>query len=112
MHYLDRDCIYDVSKLDPMWIEELFELLVFNDSSWNISRERNFGYVEKILEGTSGDTWLHYAEGANEWLFDAPDYLDTEYVEAVIDIEHVLFVKEATLVEEIEFNSKRVVILC
>lgn len=111
MHYLDRDCIYDVSKLDPMWIEELFELLVFNDSSWDISRERNFGYVERILEGISGDTWLYYKEGANEWLFDAPDCFDTEYLEAVIDIEHVLFGKEVTLVEEIKFNSKRVVIL-
>ena len=65
MHYLNRDCIYDVSKLDPMWIEELFDLLVFNDSFWNISRESNFGYVERILEGTSGDIWLYYEEGAN-----------------------------------------------
>ena len=40
MHYLNRDCIYDVSKLDPIWVEELFELLVFNDSSWATSRER------------------------------------------------------------------------
>ena len=111
MYYLNRDCIYDVSKLDPIYVEELFDLLVHNDPSWHISRERNFGYVERILEGTSGDTWLHYAEGANEWLFDAPDCLDTEYVEAVIDIEHVLFVKEVTLVEEIKFNNKRIVIL-
>ena len=111
MHYLDRDCVYDVSKLDPMWIEELFELLVFNDSSWNISRERNFGYVERILEGTSGDIWLYYEEDANEWSFDAPDCIYTEYIEAVIDIEHVLFDKEVTLVEEIKFNSKRIVIL-
>ena len=111
MYYLNRDCVYDVSKLDPMWIEELFELLVFNDSSWNISRERNFGYVERILDGISGDTWLHYVEGENEWLFDRPDCIDTEYLEAVIDIEHVLFVKEVTLVEEIKFNSKRIVIL-
>ena len=65
MHHLNRDCIYDVSKLDPMWIEELFDLLVFNDSFWNISRESNFGYVERILEGTSGDIWLYYEEGAN-----------------------------------------------
>ena len=111
MHYLDRDCIYDVSKLDPIYVEELFDLLVHNDSSWNISRESNFGYVERILEGISGDTWLYYEEGANEWLFDAPDCLDTEYIEAVIDIEHVLFGKEVTLVEEIKFNNKRVVIL-
>lgn len=111
MYYLNRDCIYDVSKLDPMWIEELFELLVFNDSSWNISRERNFGYVEKILEGTFGDTWLYYSDSSSEWLFDAPDCLDTEYLEDVIDIEHVLFGKEVTLVEEIKFNSKRIVIL-
>lgn len=111
MYYLDRDCIYDVSKLDPMWIEELFELLVFNDSSWNISRERNFGYVERILEGTYGDTWLYYSDSSSEWLFDAPDCLDIEYIDAVIDIENVLFVKKATLVEEIKFNSKRVVIL-
>ena len=111
MHYLDRDCVYDVSKLDPIWVEELFELLVFNDGTWNLSRESNFGYVERILEGTSGDTWLHYAEGANEWLFDSPDCIDTEYLEAVIDIEHVLFDKEVTSVEEIKFNSKRVVIL-
>ena len=111
MHYLNRDCIYDVSKLDPIYVEELFDLLVHNDPSWNISRERNFGYVERILEGTSGDTWLYYEECANEWLFDAPDCLDTEYLEVVIDIEHVLFVKEATLVEEIKFNSKRIFIL-
>ena len=111
MHYLDRDCIYDVSKLDPIYVEELFDLLVHNDPSWHISRETNFGYVERILEGTSGDTWLYYEEGANEWLFDAPDCIDTEYLEAVIDIEDVLFVKEVTLVEEIKFNSKRVVIL-
>ena len=39
MHYLDRDCVYDVSELDPIWVEDLFELLVFNDSSWAISRE-------------------------------------------------------------------------
>ena len=111
MHYLDRDCVYDVSKLDPMWIEELFELLVFNDSSWNISRERNFGYVERILEGTSNDTKLYYSESADEWLFDSPDYIDTEYIDAVVDIEDVLLIKEVTLVEEIKFNSKRVVIL-
>ena len=111
MYYLNRDCIYDVSKLDPIYVEELFDLLVHNDTSWHISRETNFGYVERILEGTSGDTWLYYEEGANEWLFDAPDCLDTEYLEAVIDIEHVLFVKEATLVEEIKFNSKRIFIL-
>lgn len=111
MHHLNRDCIYDVSKLDPMWIEELFDLLVFNDSSWNISGESNFGYVERILEGTSGDIWLYYEEGANEWLFDAPDCIYTEYIEAVIDIEHVLFDKEVTLVEEIKFNNKRIVIL-
>ena len=111
MYYLNRDCVYDVSKLDPMWIEELFELLVFNDGSWNISREINFNYVERILEGTSGYTWLHYAEDTNEWLFDSPDCIDTEYLEAVIDIEHVLFVKEVTLVEEIKFNNKRIVIL-
>ena len=111
MHYLNRDCIYDVSKLDPIYVEELFELLVFNDGSWNISRESNFNYVERILEGTSGNAWLYYSDSSSEWLFDAPDCLDTEYVEAVIDIEHVLFVKEATLVEEIKFNSKRVVIL-
>ena len=111
MYYLNRDCIYDVSKLDPMWIEELFELLVFNDGSWNISSESNFNYVERILEGTSGDTWLYYSDSSSEWLFGAPNYLDTKYVEAVIDIEHVLFVKEATLVEEIKFNSKRIVIL-
>lgn len=111
MHYLDRDCVYDVSKLDPIWVEDLFELLVFNDSSWNISRESNFGYVERILEGTSGDIWLYYEEGANEWLFDAPDCIYTEYIEAVIDIEHVLFDKEVTLVEEIKFNSKTIAIL-
>ena len=111
MHYLDRDCVYNISKLDPIYVEELFDLLVHNDPSWNISRETNFGYVERILEGTSGDTWLYYEEGANEWLFDAPDCIYTEYVEAVIDIEHVLFVKEATLVEEIKFNSKGIVIL-
>ena len=111
MHYLDKDCVYDVSKLDPIWVEELFELLVFNDSSWNASRERNFGYVERILEGISDDTWLYYSESANEWLFDAPDCIDTEYLEAVVDIENVLFGKEVTLVEEIKFNSKRIVIL-
>ena len=111
MHYLDRDCIYDVSKLDPIYVEELFDLLVHNDPSWHISRERNFGYVERILEGTSGDTWLYYSESADEWLFDAPDCIDTEYLEAVIDIEHVLFDKEVTSVEEIKFNSKRIVIL-
>ena len=82
-----------------------------NDPSWHISRESNFGYIERILEGTSGDTWLYYEEGANEWLFDAPDCINTEYIEAVIDIEHVLFGKEVTLVEEIKFNSKRIVIL-
>ena len=111
MHYLDKDCVYDVSKLDPIWVEELFELLVFNDSSWNTSRERNFGYVERILEGISDDTWLYYSESADEWLFDAPDCIDTEYLEAVVDIENVLFGKEVTLVEEIKFNSKRIVIL-
>ena len=111
MHHLNRDCVYDVSKLDPIWVEELFELLVFNDGTWNLSRESNFGYVERILEGTSGDIWLYYAEGANGWLFDAPDCIYTEYLEAVIDIEHVLFGKEVTLVEEIKFNSKRIVIL-
>ena len=111
MHYLDRDCVYDVSKLDPIWVEELFELLVFNDSSWNTSRERNFGYVERILEGISDDTWLYYSESADEWLFDAPDCIDTEYLEAVVDIENVLFGKEVTLVEEIKFNNKRIVIL-
>lgn len=58
MHYLNRDCIYDVSKLDPMWIEELFELLVFNDGSWNISREINFNYVERIL---GRYFWIHMA---------------------------------------------------
>ena len=84
---------------------------MFNDGSWNISREINFNYVERILEGTSGYTWLHYAEDTNEWLFDSPDCIDTEYLEAVIDIEHVLFVKEVTLVEEIKFNNKRIVIL-
>ena len=111
MYYLDRDCVYDVSELDPIWVEELFDLLVHNDPSWNISRESNFNYVERILEGTYGDTWLYYSDSSSEWLFDAPDCLDTEYVEAVIDIEHVLFVKEATLVEGIKFNSKRIVIL-
>lgn len=111
MYYLNRDCVYDVSKLDPMWIEELFELLVFNDSSWNISRERNFGYVERILEGTFGDTWLYYSESADEWFFDASDSVDIEYIDAVVDIENVLFGKEVTLVEEIKFNSKRIVIL-
>ena len=111
MHYLDKDCVYDVSKLDPIWVEELFELLVFNDSSWNTSRERNFGYVERILEGISDDTWLYYSESADEWLFDAPDCIDTEYLEAVVDIENVLFGKEVTLVEEIKFNNKRIVIL-
>ena len=111
MHYLDRDCVYDVSKLDPIWVEELFELLVFNDSSWVISRENNFNYVGRILDGISDDTWLYYSESADEWLFDSPDCIDTEYIDAVIDIEDVLFVKEVTLVEEIKFNSKRVVIL-
>ena len=111
MYYLNRDCVYDVSKLDPIYVEELFDLLVHNDPSWHISREINFNYVERILDGISGDTWLHYAEGANEWLFDSPDCIDTEYLEAVIDIEHVLFVKEVTLVEEIKFNNKRIVIL-
>ena len=111
MHYLDRDCIYDVSKLDPIYVEELFELLVFNDGSWNISSESNFNYVERILEGTSGDTWLYYSDSSSEWLFDAPDCLDTEYIEAVIDIEHVLFGKEVTSVEEIKFNSNIVNVL-
>ena len=111
MHHLNRDCVYDVSKLDPIWVEELFELLVFNDGTWNLSRESNFGYVERILEGTSGDIWLYYAEGVNGWLFDARDCIYTEYIEAVIDIEHVLFDKEVTLVEEIKFNNKRIVIL-
>ena len=111
MHYLDRDCVYDVSKLDPIWIEDLFELLVFNDSSWAISRESNFNYVERILEGTYEDTWLYYSESADEWLFDALDSVDIEYIDAVVDIEHVLFDKEVTLVEEIKFNSKRIVIL-
>ena len=111
MHYLDRDCVYDVSKLDPMWVEELFELLVFTDGTWNLSRESNFNYVERILEGTSGGTWLYYSESENEWLFDTPDCIDTEYIDAVVDIERVLFVKEVTLVEEIKFNNKRVVIL-
>ena len=111
MHYLNRDCIYDVSKLDPMWIEELFELLVFNDGSWNISREINFNYVERILEDTSGDTWLYYSDSSSEWLFDAPDSVDIEYIDAVVDIENVLFGKEVTLVEEIKFNNKRIVIL-
>lgn len=111
MYYLNRDCIYDVSKLDPIWVEELFELLVFNDSSWVISRENNFNYVGRILDGISDDTWLYYSESADEWLFNSPDCIDTEYIDAVIDIEDVLFVKEVTLVEEIKFNSKRVVIL-
>lgn len=111
MYYLDRDCVYDVSELDPIWVEELFDLLVHNDPSWNISRESNFNYVERILEGTYGDTWLYYSDFSSEWFFDTPDCLDTEYVEAVIDIENVLFGKEATLVEEIKFNSKRIVIL-
>ena len=111
MHYLDRDCVYDVSELDPIWVEDLFELLVFNDSSWAISRENNFNYVGRILDGISDDTWLYYSESADEWLFDASDSVDTEYIDAVIDIEDVLFVKEVTLVEEIKFNSKRVVIL-
>ena len=111
MHYLDRDCVYNVSKLDPIYVEELFDLLVHNDPSWHINIESNFGYVERILEGISGDTWLYYEEGKNEWLFDAPDCIYIEYIEAVIDIEHVLFGKEVTLVEEIKFNSKRVVIL-
>lgn len=111
MHYLDRDCVYDVSELDPVWVEDLFELLVFNDSSWAISRENNFNYVGRILDGISGDTWLHYSEFADEWLFDASDSVDTEYIDAVIDIEDVLFVKEVTLVEEIKFNSKIIFIL-
>ena len=111
MHYLNRDCIYDVSKLDPIWVEDLFELLVFNDSSWDISRESNFNYVERILDGISDDTWLYYSESSSEWLFDAPDCLDTEYIEAVIDIEHVLFDKEVTLVEEIKFNNKTIFVL-
>ena len=111
MYYLNRDCIYDVSKLDPMWIEELFELLVFNDSSWAISRENNFNYVGRILDGISDDTWLYYSESADEWLFDASDSVDTEYIDAVVDIENVLFGKEVTLVEEIKFNNKRIVIL-
>ena len=111
MHYLDRDCIYDVSKLDPIYVEELFDLLVHNDPSWHISREINFNYVERILGGTSGETWLYYSESADEWLFDASYSVDTEYIDAVIDIEDVLFVKEVTLVEEIKFNNKRIVIL-
>ena len=111
MYYLDRDCVYDVSELDPIYVEELFDLLVHNDPSWHISRESNFNYVERILDGISDDTWLYYSEDANEWLFDAPDCLDTEYIDAVVDIENVLSVKKATLVEEIKFNSKRVVIL-
>ena len=105
MYYLNRDCIYDVSKLDPMWIEELFELLVFNDGSWNISSESNFNYVERILEGTSGDTWLHYVEGANEWFFNAPDCLDTKYIEAVIDLSK--YFKEY----QFKYNSKIIFIL-
>ena len=111
MYYLNRDCIYDVSKLDPIWVEDLFELLVFNDSSWAISRESNFNYVERILDGISDDTWLYYSESADEWLFGASDSVDIEYIDAVVDIEHVLFVKEVTLVEEIKFNNKRIVIL-
>ena len=111
MHYLDRDCVYDVSKLDPIWVEDLFELLVFNDSSWVISSESNFNYVERILDGISDDTWLYYSESADEWLFDAPDCIDTEYLEVVIDIEHVLFDKEVTSVEEIKFNSNIVNVL-
>ena len=111
MHYLDRDCVYDVSKLDPIYVEELFDLLVHNDPSWHISRESNFNYVERILNGISDDTWLYYSESADGWLFDASDSVDIEYIDAVVDIEHVLFVKEATLVEEIKFNSKRIVIL-
>ena len=111
MYYLDRDCVYDVSELDQIWVEELLELLVFNDSSWAISSESNFNYVERILDGISDDTWLYYSESAEEWLFDSPDCIDTEYLEAVIDIEHVLFGKEVTLVEEIKFNSKRIIIL-
>ena len=39
------------------------------------------------------------------------DSVDTEYIDAVVDIENVLFGKEVTLVEEIKFNSKRIVIL-
>ena len=111
MYYLNRDCIYDVSKLDPIYVEELFDLLVHNDTSWHINSESNFNYVERILDGTSGDTWLYYVEGANEWLFDSPDCIDTEYIDVVVDIENVLFGKEVTLVEEIKFNSKRIVIL-
>ena len=111
MHYLNRDCIYNVSQLDSIWVEELFELLVFNDRSWDISSESNFNYVERILDGISSDIWLHYSDSASEWLFDSPDCFDTEYIDAVIDIEHVLFDKEVTLVEEIKFNSKIVVIL-
>lgn len=111
MHYLNRDCIYDVSKLDPIYVEELFDLLVHNDPSWHISRETNFGYVERILEGISDDTGLYYSKSADEWLFDSPDCIDTEYIDAVVDIEDVLLIKEVTLVEEIKFNSKRVVIL-
>ena len=111
MHYLDRDCVYDVSELDPIWVEVLFELLVFNDSSWAISRESNFNYVGRILDGISDDTWLYYSESADEWLFDASDSVDIEYIDAVVDIENVLFGKEVTLVEEIKFNNKRIVIL-
>ncbi len=111
MYYLNRDCIYDVSGLDPIYVGELFDLLVHNDPSWHISRERNFNYVERILDGISDDTWLYYSESADEWLFDASDSVDIEYIDAVVDIENVLFGKEVTLVEEIKFNSKRIVIL-
>ena len=111
MYYLNSDCVYDVSKLDPIYVEELFELLVFNDESWGISVECNFNYIERILEGISDDTWLYYSDSASEWLFDDPLSVDTEYIDAVIDVEHVLFTKEATLVEEIKFNSKKVIIL-
>ena len=111
MHNLNRDCIYDVSKLDPIYVEELFDLLVHNDPSWHISRENNFNYIERILNGISDDTWLYYSESVDEWLFDASDSVDIEYIDAVVDIENVLFGKEVTLVEEIKFNSKRVVIL-
>ena len=111
MHYLNRDCIYDVSKLDPIYVEELFDLLVHNDPSWHINRESNFNYVERILDGISDDTWLYYSESTEEWLFDASNSVDIEYIDAVVDIENVLFGKEVTLVEEIKFNSKRIVIL-
>ena len=111
MHNLNRDCIYDVSKLDPIYVEELFDLLVHNDPSWHINRESNFNYVERILNGISDNTWLCYSKSVYGWLFGASDSVDIEYIDAVVDIENVLFGKEVTLVEEIKFNSKRVVIL-